>query len=293
MNQTMFEPRDCQLMLRQLDPYIDNELPREQMLAVSRHLDDCPACSRELLARKEVSERLRRIVREDVAPPHLRAVIRGQLQQPQKRSLWAAWSWAAAAAAMICLTVGVAYQLGHLRFTVDSQNAFIETVSNKVATIFRPGIRDHIHCSVYRTFPKEPPTMQELAAKMDPAFQPLIPAVKDKVPAGYRLVIAHSCGFQGRRYVHMSWKNGSSLLSLVVTKKENGESFQTEEVIPAMIHAGIPVYQTAARGYDVVGFETGSHLVYVVSDLSGQPNRDVMLAMAPEVKSFLQRVEIL
>jgi len=42
--------------------------------------------------------------------------------------------------------------------------------------------------------------------------------------------------------------------------------------------------------FEVAAFETGEHLVYVVSDLSRQDNRDMMLALARDLKEVLGKV---
>jgi hypothetical protein len=61
-------------------------------------------------------------------------------------------------AAALLLAVGgfIAYQLGHLSLTVSSQESYIATVSNRVTTLMQVGLGDHLHCAVFRKYPKDP-----------------------------------------------------------------------------------------------------------------------------------------
>ena len=44
---------------------------------------------------------------------------------------------------------------GHLRLTKASQDAYIASVSSHMGALMRIGLRDHIHCSVFRKYPQE------------------------------------------------------------------------------------------------------------------------------------------
>jgi hypothetical protein len=42
----------------------------------------------------------------------------------------------------------------------------------------------------------------------------------------------------------------------------------------------------------MTAFETRDYLVYFISDFSKEKNSDMMLALAPQVKAFLVRLEL-
>ncbi len=106
-------------------------------------------------------ERLKQAIETQVVPANLEDQIWSRIQSTRRTPSWAlAWAqpWAIAAGAVVAfLGLSVAYQLGHLRLTTNSQESYIGSVSNRVATIMRVGLGDHIHCSVFRKFPRNAP----------------------------------------------------------------------------------------------------------------------------------------
>jgi hypothetical protein len=55
------------------------------------------------------------------------------------------------------------------------------------------------------------------------------------VPEQYRLMLAHTCRYHKRLFVHLTLNDASRLLSLVIARKRDGESFHTENMIPALV----------------------------------------------------------
>jgi hypothetical protein len=74
--------------------------------------------------------------------------------------------------------------------------------------------------------------------------------------------------------------------------KQDGESFKTEELIPALTEVGIPFYRAGAQSFQVAAFESERHLIYVISDLSQAQNMQTMTAMAPELKDYLDKLTL-
>ena len=145
-----------------------------------------------------MNERLKNAVRSVEAPAYLETRIRANLHAVQtapQRAFWARPLAAVAAAAVICVTGGIAYELGHLRLTADSQESYIAKVTTQVGTLMRVGLGDHVHCAVFREFPKNPPKVEELEAKLGPEYAGLIPIVRSKTSGGYRLMMGHECQY--------------------------------------------------------------------------------------------------
>ncbi len=86
--------------------------------------------------------------------------------------------------------------------------------------------------------------------------------------------------------------NDSNMLSLVLTRKSAGESFKTEDMLPALMQADIPMYQANVQRFQITAFETRDYLVYFISDLPKNQNTDLMLAIGPKVKDFLKNTEL-
>lgn len=239
----------------------------------------------------DVNARLKAAVRSVEPPPFLEARIRNQIRAQAPRRSWAFKLIPAAVALAICAGVIVAYQLGHLRMTVGSQEAYNGSLRSQVATIMRVGLGDHIHCAYFRKYPKNPPPVEQFIEDMGPQYSGLIPIVREQVPGNYRMELAHRCRYNGRRFVHLSLMDGNRLLSVVIARKDVGESFQTEGLLPALMQSGIPIYQSGVQSFAINAFESRDHLVYFISNLPQQQNAAMMQAMAPSVKTFLQNLE--
>jgi len=230
---------------------------------------------------------LQRAMKGVDAPPYLAARIRANIAQPQRSYGWLPKLSAVAAMLMACVGLGVAYHLGHLRFSAASQNEYIASVSNSIPTLMRIGLGDHLHCSYFRKFRTEVPAVEELAKEMGPSHEELVRIVRKHIPAEFNLMLAHECRFHGRRFIHLSLKNDSQLMSLVIAAKKDGESFDTEGLMPELAHSGIPIYRTGVQRFEMASFESRDHLVYFISDFSKEQNLSLMAAMSSEVKSFL------
>lgn len=235
----------------------------------------------------KLNDRLKDAVGSVEVPPFLEARIRHSLRAEKPGRRWLPKLIPAAAAFAVLAGFAVAYQLGHLRLTVKSQESYIATVSTHIATLMRVGLGDHIHCSVFRKYPKNAPTTEQFIEKMNPQYAGLIPIVRSQVPETYRMTLAHQCSYHRRRFVHLSLMNDSNMLSLVITRKGDGESFSTEDMLPALVQAGIPMYQSSVQRFQMTAFETRDYLVYFISDMPKQQNTQLMLALGPKVKDFL------
>ena len=232
-----------------------------------------------------MNDRLRTAVRNIEPPPYLEALVRNRIRGLRKTGPWGARFAVAAVAVVVCFGGAVA-----LRFFTSSQESYITAVSNQVATIMRVGLGDHIHCSVYRKYPKDAPAVETLTAGMTPEFRGLVSVVKEHVSGDCDIMLAHKCRYHLRPFVHISLRNGTSLISLVIAEKKDGESFQIEGLLPALQPVGIPVYRSSVQQFQIAAFETDKRLVYVISDLPAGKNAEMTIALAPGVRDFLNRM---
>jgi hypothetical protein len=232
---------------------------------------------------------LQRAVHSTAVPPYLESRIRATIRGSAGRRAFR-FRWAVAAAALVISIVGgsIAYRL---RTTAREQDTYIATVSNQVASIMRAGLRDHIHCAVFRKLQKTAQRIDEIEATLKPPYRPMIPVVRKHVPRGFQLMLAHECRYQGRRFVHLALQRDAELLSVVLTRKENGESFQAAELIPALHEAGLPLYRTGVQRFRIAAFESRMHLVYVISDLPEETNTQTLRAMVSELNAILVKIE--
>jgi hypothetical protein len=194
---------------------------------------------------------------------------------------------AIAATLAVCFGSWVAYQLGALRLTTASQESYMAAISGEVASIIRVGLGDHLHCALLRQRGRR---SEGGVDKLPVEFRELIPIVHQRVPADLPLVLAHECRYHGRNFVHLTFQNGRSLLSLVIAKKQDGESLDSANLPPALPQSGIPMYTAGARSFQVAAFESRGFLVYTISDLSQMDNLSVLAALAPSLQNLLNQM---
>ena len=301
MNRVQFGEGACEKTRKYLDSYISNELLVETNHEVLRHIENCPACAAELDARTQLRKRLKSAVNAQNVPPDLQVRIREQLRSSRSGSWlavgwfttgWPRWAAAMSAVAVICAGLWLNVSRDRMPTLSDrpGQSAYIHRVSATLAAVLKVGLGDHIHCSVFRKYPQHPPPVEKMEADLGPAYKGLLPVVRAAVPDGYRVIAAHQCSYAGRKFIHLSFQKGGDLLSLVIARRESGESL--DGLSPASEPSGIAIYQSGAERYQVAGFEAGNFLAYVVSDLKSQANLQIAVNLAPGVREFLTKAPV-
>jgi hypothetical protein len=291
---TGIDERDCGRITGLLDVYLDGELPASEMTGVAAHLGGCAGCKAEAGARTAFRDRLRKAVRGTPAPDDLdRQVLRSmrssttsRFRAPQpdiKRFL------AIAAVAVLTLSIA-AYKMRLPGNGGTSPDSYLAELSNETAPIIRVGLSDHVHCAVFRKYPANPPSLEEMTASLGPEFADLVPAMASRIPEGMKVVLAHKCKFKGREYVHLIARDERNLVSLVIAKRSEGEAFESD--LKAVVNGSdLPVYSAAVRQFAIAGFETPEHLVYLISDMNPDTNLHMMRAMAAPVRQALLKNE--
>jgi len=162
-------------------------------------------------------------------------------------------------------------------------------VGARLPRIETVGLADHLHCAVFRRFPQEYPAEAVAVQQLGPQFVQLVSMVKERMLGEYRVVMAHRCSYAGRHYVHFVLKSDSKLLSLVITEKQPGESFSEMEASSGS-EVSVPVYEVAAKRFQVAGFESQGYLAFIVSDLDRKNNLQIAENLAPLVAGFLNSI---
>src|SRR5207248_275140 len=118
-----------------------------------------------------------------------------------------------------------------------------------------------------------PATFAQMAKDLGPGYVGLLPLVTAKVPSEARIISAHKCSYKGRQYVHFVFSQNSRIVSFILTRKLEGESFQGSRVDG---NAGPAIYQAKAGEFDLAGFENRGYLDFAVS--SGDANSNLQMA---------------
>ena len=254
MNHTRFGEQACDKVRAKLDSYIDSELLTESNLEMIEHFRRCNSCTQEEQERRSTRRRLQKAVRDVPVPAGLEQRIRDHLRQPKQPNPKKLFLMAIAAALALCF--------GVIR-SRDSSGGLV-----------RMAFDDHLHCAViHHPVPRVPGEPNQLPEN----FRGLADVVRERVPADFALVLAHECHDQGRSFVHLTFGDGQHLFSLIITRRQDGESL------------GAGVRRAASDQFHLAAFETGQFFVYTVSDLKAQANADVLAALAPEIRAFLNQ----
>lgn len=273
----------CASTMRNLSAFLDGELPEPYLAVLSKHLDECRSCQHEVEVRKNMSCRLKSAVSTAQPSPYLATRIMAQVRAQERKPQWlqrGVWGGACAAA----VVAAVALSLDDLRMKVYSQNAYISQLVRKVSAVMAPGLADHVHCSVYRKYRSEAPPIEKLHAQIGPEYKDLVNAVSTRVPTGFKIYIAHECGYNGRDFIHVGMHDGSHQISVMLAKRQPGESFRDSGLLPVITNGRLRIYNASAERFQVAGFETDTHLAYVVSDVSESQTKELMLALAPAIQ---------
>lgn len=291
MNRVSFGESACERTRKYLDSYISSELLVETNHDVLRHLEGCVSCSAEAATRQQLRDRLKVAAKAQAVPPELPALVRERLavEQSRKSSAWFRMRWPMAAAAALGALLYVGYHPEHLPAIGDrpAQNAYIQKISATMATVLRVGLGDHLHCSVFRKKESTVPTVAEMEKELGPEYKGLLPAIRAAAPEHYQLTGAHHCSYLNRHFVHLTLEKDASIISLVIARKQDGESLAN--LTPAIAN-GTPIYQSTAGHYQVAAFDAGNFLAYVVSDTNRQSNLQVASTAAPAIREVLSKV---
>lgn len=276
----------CERIAEALDIYLDGELPPAEMDAIAKHLETCPDCTRELAARQAFRVRLRQAARSAPVAADLASTIDRRLEAGARNRFLhpGLMAFAAAAVLLVCIAVW------RVEFRPLSHDAYLDQVSSGVARIMRVGLTDHVLCAVFRKYPAQPPSLEQMTQLLGPEYADLEPIFAAHLPVGLKVVLAHQCTFRGRRYVHLIARDGAKLVSLVIARREQGEAFEND-LRAVSEEGGEAMYSSGAQQFSIAGFETPAHLVYLVSDLGQQENLRMMESMAGQIREALRKTE--
>jgi len=271
----------CDLVRERLDAFHDGEIAGSEAASIVLHLASCAECGAYSERREALRLRVRSAVRNVDAPADLGYKVQSTIARGDAGRKWI--STALAIAAALVIAAGAFY------FRPVSgppkQEAAAADDTDQVAPVMRIGLRQHVHCGVLREYPKEAPTLLELA-RAEGANAGLINAVESYAPEGMHVVMAHRCSYEGRTYTHVIARSEGHLMSLLITKREEGDVL-AQHLKPVANELDTPIFAADSAKYSIDAFETSGYLVYLVSDLDDAQNLAALKAMTPQVRAAL------
>lgn len=289
-------PKQCERTRRYLDSYISNELTVETNLDVLKHLENCSECSRVFQDQLLIRNRLREAVNREAVPAALRERVEKGIRQQHaglKTQSWSHWSLVPAAVVVMCLGGWGTLHLWRLSQSPGTplQAHLPPFITERTAALLKIGVGDHVHCVIEHHDDRERSTPEEMAKELGPDYYGLVALVNAQIPKSYSVSVAHQCDVNGRRFVHLIFKDQLNVFSLVITKK-GSESFPVQDRVAIVNPRGPDLHQRQVEGYDAVGFETKAYLAFVVSSLNKDENLQIASNLAPAVNEFLTNLEI-
>ena len=281
MNVLNFNSEQCGRIRRQLDAYLSNELLVETTSDVLRHLESCEACSRELEARTQVRDALRRAAASQVPPEELRHSIQRELRKTQPSLLGGSrtltWS-AALAGVLVVVLAGIATE------------EWIRVLRGRriVASVLAIGVADHVQCAIKgHNYPNVANPPDKLRRQLGPEYAGLLEVVQQKLP-GFEVLEAHICSIPNspRKYVHFITRGRGTILSVILTRRE-GAQFPNGKAFRSGDSGGVNLYAAHLETMNAAGFESKGYLGFVVSDLSPALTMQIASDLAPPLKAAL------
>jgi Putative zinc-finger len=260
----------CERIRGHLDSYISNELLIETRHDVRQHLEACPHCTAELHARTGVRARLQAAVHSTPVPDGLRDKVRRAVGSSRRSTNLGLYLMAAAAVFLLCVAL-----VARIRAHANPEDAILRKATGHLAPVLNVGLRDHLHCAIFRKYSKQPETASQMAGQLGPDFAGLAGVLRSQLPGDFVILEGHHCTAGNRQYVHFIVQRGGHLLSVILTRARPDESL------------GGGLYQEGVDRYQVVGFESNGYLAYVISDLDVQDNLQLAATLAPALRAYL------
>ena len=300
----------CQELKEILDSYLGDELLVETNHDVLRHLENCPACRKELAARRDLRARLRFAAKnasDAQINPAFAMRLKKDLQAAALRptffekfrtnGFFANPALIVSAFALLLLTFGgwfifrnAAVSNGTARNNQSNETArptespIVQAVQIAWRELTEHAVGDHKNCALNFKLQENPITLDEAAARygkynkdLDKAvFAPLREAFGAKGFGKIELLESHSCVFDGRRFAHVVLRYRDKTVSVLVTDTDlppdNGDVFSNQAIETMRVN----------------GFRTAHHAVFIVSDLAEKENAAIANAILPAVSRHIE-----
>ncbi len=300
---------DCQNFKEMLDSYLCGELAVETNHTMLCHAERCCSCRGEMAARRQLRASLRRVCSKekysDQALETLRSRLReesglsGGYDRPVEEVGWRnrfagllriRFITPVAIVAGLAIFVAAAWGVYILRRENTGQGPSLDQISalDLSASLVAESAGDHRSCATYFVNATGPAEMPDSVGEYDLACMKL-----DKIAAeGARELLlrsAHLCNYGGRKFAHLVYTRGASLISLLVTVRDC-KALKSGEVPP---FSGLALGTQRFTHYHLAlgAYQTSKRIVLVVSDLPVDENTALAERLAKPVVEHLRHIE--
>ena len=246
----------CREVRDLFDSYLAQELLTETNHEILRHLSGCPTCRADFAERRALREALQRAFARarDLEPrsefsAELGVKLRDIAQAPQRPGLFSHWL---ALAATLVVGLGLAGTWWWANRLIRDRDLAAVAVGN------------HRNCALHFTLAEKPISLAEAAQHYDAAYRILeeVPPAEILTSSGTaRVLERHSCVYAGRRFAHVVLQYHEKVVSLLVTKGEDGAS--TSLPLDAALHGDV----RRIDDMSVLSFRSARHSIFLTGDV--------------------------
>lgn len=282
-----------------MDSYISDELLVETNHEVLRHLENCPACRREMGDRRSLNMQVRQAVRNadeaQIDPAFVMRVTSGLRETALRPGIWDFFNPRVAALSFACIVFlgfgtilwfnqanssAIPEEAGNLPANKSNSSDLEKAVRVSWDEMTTHAVGDHKNCAVAFHLTEEPISLDEAAVSygafnrdLDKTVNAALQAVfNGDASSGIKFLEAHSCIFDGRRFAHIVMRHKGRIVSVLVTDTD--------------LPAGNDEIQTAHydETLNTAGFHIGHHAVFVVSELPDAENMTIAKSLIPAIR---------
>ena len=287
-----------------MDSYIGDELLIETNHEVLRHLENCADCRREMSSRRGLKSQLRHAVKSS-AEMQIDSIFYSRTVASLKETALQPGMWERltggrflsarlVAVGFACVLLATVGSIVWINRPKNTEFATVANTNTDIANAVRASwtemtslaIGDHENCAVEYHLKEAPITLDEAALKfgnynkdLDKVVTAAFKAdVHPEIAGDMKLLEAHSCIYNGRRFAHIVFKHKGRIVSLLVTDTD--------------LPTGNDDVQSASLGGldNAAGFLAGHHAVFVVSQLAEAANASLAQAVAPAIRLHIEKL---
>lgn len=273
---------NCKEFREIADSYLSNELLVETNHEILQHLEHCTDCRRELGARRELREVLRVSVKNDlrnqINPIFAKKLTNNLRENAFGKSVKRIFSnprmVIAGVFAALIFAVGLTL---FIRQTPPVQTVDVPPTPNipantnqprndanlyqvSFAAVQKDAVDDHKNCALTHNLKERPISLKESAkiyAAADANFDTAVfIALRQRFGKKIKFIKAHSCVINGRRFAHVIYEIQGKIVSVLMTKREKGDSGGAGEVSAC----------NSSNDLQTACFTSGDYHLFVVSD---------------------------
>lgn len=275
----------CRDFREVIDSFLSDELLVETNHEVLRHLETCAECRNELTMRRELRIQLREAVKSDAKfqmRDEFAVALKAKLKETSSRKNQSVFALRnptslLAIAASLILFISVSGIVLWQFFDKTSPTDFVRLAEQ----MRHYAVGDHKNCAIQHGLKEDPISLEKAAIKYDKAYKDIDKAVMKSFPNGkgeVELLGAHACIFEGQKFAHVVLRYQNKVVSVLVTGRGNKD---------IAVNDTQAISCNSFEGYQISCFETKSHSVYIVSDLTEQDNLTIARQLQTSVVTHL------